>query len=52
LVLAGLAAEGVTTVEDCCHIDRGYERLEAKLGGLGARIERSAPGGPVRSALP
>lgn len=51
LVLAGLAAEGVTTVEDCCHIDRGYERLEAKLGGLGARIERSGPAGSV-SALP
>ncbi|MDI6893131.1 MAG: UDP-N-acetylglucosamine 1-carboxyvinyltransferase [Bacillota bacterium] len=44
LVLAGLAAEGVTTVEDTSHIDRGYEHLEAKLAGLGAHIERSRAG--------
>jgi UDP-N-acetylglucosamine 1-carboxyvinyltransferase len=40
LVLAGLAAEGETTVNRVYHLDRGYERLEAKLGGCGARIER------------
>jgi UDP-N-acetylglucosamine 1-carboxyvinyltransferase len=40
LVLAGLAARGKTTVSRVYHLDRGYERLEAKLGGLGARIAR------------
>jgi UDP-N-acetylglucosamine 1-carboxyvinyltransferase len=40
LILAGLAAEGETTVNRVYHIDRGYERIEAKLSGLGARIER------------
>ena len=43
LVLAGLAAEGTTTVERVYHIDRGYERIEQKLGALGARIQRSNP---------
>ncbi|OGS68220.1 MAG: UDP-N-acetylglucosamine 1-carboxyvinyltransferase, partial [Firmicutes bacterium RBG_13_65_8] len=38
LVLAGLAAEGTTLVEDICHIDRGYDGLERKLSGLGAKI--------------
>jgi len=40
LVLAGLAAEGETTVNRVYHLDRGYERVEAKLAGCGARIER------------
>ena len=40
LVLAGLAARGETTVSRVYHLDRGYERLEAKLGALGARIRR------------
>ncbi|MDX8405756.1 MAG: UDP-N-acetylglucosamine 1-carboxyvinyltransferase, partial [Mariprofundus sp.] len=40
LVLAGLAAEGETTVSRVYHIDRGYERIEEKLSRLGARIER------------
>jgi UDP-N-acetylglucosamine 1-carboxyvinyltransferase len=40
LVLAGLAAEGRTQISRVYHLDRGYERLEAKLVGLGARIER------------
>jgi len=40
LVLAGLAAENGTTVENACHLDRGYERLEEKYGSLGARITR------------
>jgi UDP-N-acetylglucosamine 1-carboxyvinyltransferase len=40
LVLAGLAAEGVTEVSRVYHLDRGYERLEEKLSGLGARIKR------------
>ncbi|MFQ5518927.1 MAG: UDP-N-acetylglucosamine 1-carboxyvinyltransferase [Mariprofundus sp.] len=40
LVLAGLAAEGETTVSRVYHIDRGYERIEEKLSKLGAKIER------------
>ncbi len=40
LVLAGLAAEGETEVSRVYHLDRGYERLEEKLAGLGARIRR------------
>lgn len=44
LVIAGLAARGVTTVERVYHIDRGYERIEAKLEALGARITRRNPG--------
>ena len=40
LVLAGLAAGGRTEVSRVYHLDRGYERLEVKLRGLGARIER------------
>jgi len=40
LVLAGLAARGRTEVSRIYHLDRGYERLEARLSALGARIER------------
>jgi UDP-N-acetylglucosamine 1-carboxyvinyltransferase len=40
LVLAGLAAKGSTEVHRVYHLDRGYERLEAKLAPLGARITR------------
>jgi UDP-N-acetylglucosamine 1-carboxyvinyltransferase len=40
LVLAGLVADGTTTVDRVYHIDRGYEVLEEKLGALGARIRR------------
>jgi len=40
LVLAACAAEGLTTVSRIYHIDRGYERIEEKLAGLGARIRR------------
>jgi UDP-N-acetylglucosamine 1-carboxyvinyltransferase len=40
LILAGLAAEGETMVNRIYHLDRGYERLEEKLGACGARIER------------
>ncbi|WP_394730389.1 UDP-N-acetylglucosamine 1-carboxyvinyltransferase [Altererythrobacter sp. GH1-8] len=40
LVIAGLAAEGETTVRRLYHLDRGYERLEEKLQMLGADIER------------
>lgn len=40
LVLAGLAAKGVTRVQRIYHLDRGYERIENKLGAVGARIRR------------
>ena len=40
LVLAGLVAEGDTTVDRVYHIDRGYENIEEKLGVLGATIRR------------
>ncbi|MEO1009640.1 MAG: UDP-N-acetylglucosamine 1-carboxyvinyltransferase, partial [Planctomycetota bacterium] len=42
LVLAGLAAEGETLVDRIYHVDRGYERIEEKLGQLGATIRRVA----------
>lgn len=40
MVLAGLAAKGRTIVEDVQLLDRGYEKIEEKLGKLGARIKR------------
>ena len=40
LVLAGLVARGRTEIHRVYHIDRGYERIEEKLGSLGAKIER------------
>ena len=40
LVLAGLAAKGETVVDRVYHVDRGYERIEEKLGQLGASIRR------------
>lgn len=40
LVLAALVAEGETIVDRVYHMDRGYERIEHKLAGLGARIRR------------
>ena len=42
LVLAGCIATGETIVDRIYHIDRGYERIEEKLRGIGARIERFA----------
>ena len=44
LILAGLAAEGETEVMRVYHLDRGYERLEDKLGAVGATIERVGGG--------
>jgi UDP-N-acetylglucosamine 1-carboxyvinyltransferase len=40
LVIAGLVAEGDTTIDRIYHLDRGYERIEEKLSSLGASIER------------
>ncbi|OGQ01503.1 MAG: UDP-N-acetylglucosamine 1-carboxyvinyltransferase [Deltaproteobacteria bacterium RBG_19FT_COMBO_46_12] len=44
LILAGLAAEGVTQVSRVYHLDRGYEELEKKLSKLGANIKRVKEG--------
>jgi UDP-N-acetylglucosamine 1-carboxyvinyltransferase len=44
LVIAGLMAEGETTVGRVYHLDRGFERLEEKLSKCGANIERLASG--------
>jgi UDP-N-acetylglucosamine 1-carboxyvinyltransferase len=40
LLLAALAAEGVSTIRNISQIDRGYERVDEKLRALGARIDR------------
>ncbi len=40
LILAGLVADGDTIIDRIYHLDRGYERIEAKLSGLGAKIKR------------
>ena len=42
LVIAGLMAEGRTTIDRIYHLDRGYERIEQKLSALGAQIRRAA----------
>jgi UDP-N-acetylglucosamine 1-carboxyvinyltransferase len=42
LVIAGLAAEGITIVDDIYYIERGYENLDQKLRTLGAQIEKVA----------
>ena len=40
LVIAGLAAKGETVVNRVYHLDRGFERLEEKLGACGANVRR------------
>ena len=40
LILAGLVADGETTIDRIYHLDRGYENIEEKLGALGAKIRR------------
>ena len=40
LIVAGLVAEGETTIDRAYHIARGYEQVERKFSALGARIER------------
>jgi UDP-N-acetylglucosamine 1-carboxyvinyltransferase len=52
MVIAGMAADGVTTVEDIRYIERGYENIIEKLRGLGAEISRiEVPDGPVSQAV-
>ena len=41
LILAGLVADGETTIDRIYHLDRGYENIEEKLGALGAKIRRT-----------
>ena len=43
LVLAALVAEGTSEINRIYHLDRGYDRLEVKLGSLGAKIRRVSP---------
>lgn len=50
LVLAGLAADGVTTISSLQHLDRGYEQLEVKLQKLGAKLQRVTEGGATVNA--
>jgi UDP-N-acetylglucosamine 1-carboxyvinyltransferase len=40
LAIAALTAEGETTIDRVYHLDRGYEKMEDKLVGLGARVSR------------
>jgi len=48
LVIAALVAEGTTVVDRIYHLDRGYDRMEAKLRGLGVDIERVAGSADVQ----
>ncbi|MNP64190.1 UDP-N-acetylglucosamine 1-carboxyvinyltransferase [compost metagenome] len=43
LVIAGLAAQGKTVVEQVHHIDRGYDQIEKLFQSLGASVERQSP---------
>ena len=42
LIIAGLAAFGITEIEDIYHIERGYENMDLKLQGLGADISKKS----------
>jgi UDP-N-acetylglucosamine 1-carboxyvinyltransferase len=44
LVIAGLVAHGQTTIDRIYHLDRGYDRMELKLGALGAQVSRITDG--------
>jgi UDP-N-acetylglucosamine 1-carboxyvinyltransferase len=52
LVLAALVADGETIIDRVYHIDRGYERIEEKLRGVGAQIRRIGELLPKRVAVP
>jgi UDP-N-acetylglucosamine 1-carboxyvinyltransferase len=49
LILAALAADGKTTIQGLHHLDRGYEKLEAKLQKLGARLQRVSDHSPIKA---
>jgi UDP-N-acetylglucosamine 1-carboxyvinyltransferase len=42
MLIAALAADGTSTIQNVWQFDRGYERIDERLRGLGARIERVA----------
>ena len=50
LILAALAADGTTTIHGAHHVHRGYENIEGKFLGLGARISRQAEGNDTTSS--
>jgi UDP-N-acetylglucosamine 1-carboxyvinyltransferase len=50
LILAALAADGQTTIHGAHHVHRGYENIEGKFLGIGARIERQAEGNDTTSS--
>src|SRR6202008_380339 len=52
LVIAALVAEGETIIDRVYHIDRGYERIEEKLRGVGAEIKRLGEVFPKKVAMP
>jgi UDP-N-acetylglucosamine 1-carboxyvinyltransferase len=49
MVLAGLAADGTTTVRGLDYLDRGYAQLEQKLSGVGAQLQRLSSQSPLLS---
>jgi UDP-N-acetylglucosamine 1-carboxyvinyltransferase len=49
MVIAGLAADGVTEIDDMTHVDRGYQDFEAKLTALGAEVRREGSLSPALS---
>ena len=51
-MIAALVAEGETILDRVYHIDRGYERIEEKLRGVGAQIRRIGEMLPKRNAAP
>ena len=50
LILGALAADGTSTIHGAHHVHRGYENIEGKFLGLGARIERQAEGNDTTSS--
>src|SRR5204863_8613543 len=52
LVLGALVADGETIIDRVYHIDRGYERIEAKLRGVGAQIKRIGEMLPRKTSVP
>ncbi|MEG0396427.1 MAG: UDP-N-acetylglucosamine 1-carboxyvinyltransferase, partial [Oscillospiraceae bacterium] len=51
LVVAALAAEGISEIDEICHIERGYEDMAEKLRGLGADIRRVERPSNISQAL-
>lgn len=51
LVIAGLAANGKTTIKGLHHLDRGYDHIETKLRGLGAKLQRVQEDEPSEAAI-